>query len=61
MRVKSYKNGTQKITFSRSKRCECGCGEGVHVVAAMCGRKCCDACDGTFRPVEKRTSVEGGS
>lgn len=60
MRVKSYKNGTKRVTFDTSKRCQCGCGEGLHFVAAMARRKCCDACDGTFRPVEKSESGEGG-
>lgn len=29
-----------------SGRCECGCGEGIHMVAAMAGSKCCDKCTG---------------
>lgn len=31
-------------------RCQCGCGEGIHMVAAMAGKKCCDGCTGTFTP-----------
>lgn len=53
MKVRHFKNGTSRVTFDIHKRCVCGCGEGIHVVAAMARRKCCDACTGEFRPVDK--------
>jgi len=39
------RGGSMSVTFG-SGRCECGCGEGIHAVAAMAGSKCCDNCTG---------------
>lgn len=54
MRAKEFKNGTTVLTFNKKLRCVCGCGEGLHVVAAMAKRTCCEKCTGEFRPQERR-------
>lgn len=53
MRTKQFKNGTNQYTFDQNVRCVCGCGEGMHFLAGMAGKKCCDKCEG-WKPAPKK-------